>query len=54
MVSIVFAGLIVSYSPMIQKLYTGGTDPVLDEMMHPIKKTEMVKDSTSTCQNLPK
>ncbi len=37
MVSIVFAGLIVAYSPIIQNIYTRGNDPVLAELLHPQK-----------------
>lgn len=32
MVSIVFAGLIISYSPYIQKLYTRNSDPVINDL----------------------
>ena len=32
MISIIFAGLIISYSPYIQKLYTQDNDPVVNEL----------------------
>ena len=43
MVSIVFAGLIISYSPYVQKLYTRNNDPVVNDLT-----TRQYHQSTST------
>lgn len=49
MVSIVFAGLIVAYSPMIQKLYTGDNDPVLSELLKPQKMEVLNQNNIAPC-----
>lgn len=49
MVSIVFAGLIVAYSPIIQKTYVGKDDPVLNELLNPIQTIETKIDTCQTC-----